>query len=83
MRIPFTRSSANRALTIALPVLAVRVGSTQSNMSTPRAITSITPSGSPMPMKYRAEPSGRNDAAVAVASNIGPRSSPTESPPIA
>ena len=35
----------------ALPVRAVRVGSTQSNMSTPRAITSIMPSGSPMPMK--------------------------------
>ena len=35
----------------ALPVRAVRVGRTQSNMSTPRAITSITPSGSPMPMK--------------------------------
>ena len=35
----------------ALPVRAVRVGSTQSNMSTPRAITSSMPSGSPMPMK--------------------------------
>jgi topoisomerase-4 subunit A len=35
----------------ALPVRAVRVGRTQSNMSTPRAITSMTPSGSPMPMK--------------------------------
>ena len=28
-----------------------RVGRTQSNMSTPRAITSSTPSGSPIPMK--------------------------------
>src|SRR5205823_11155288 len=35
----------------ALPVRAVRVGRTQSNMSTPREITSITPSGSPIPMK--------------------------------
>src|SRR6476620_124956 len=35
----------------ALPVRAVRVGSTQSNMSTPREITSSTPSGSPIPMK--------------------------------
>ena len=36
---------------IALPVRAVRVGSTQSNMSTPASITSRIPSGSPMPMK--------------------------------
>ena len=35
----------------AVAVRAVRVGSTQSNMSTPRSITSSTPSGSPMPMK--------------------------------
>ena len=32
-------------------------------MSTPRAITSITPSGSPIPMKYRGLSCGRNDAA--------------------
>src|SRR4051794_27215188 len=35
----------------ALPVRAVRVGSTQSNMSTPLEITSMTPPGSPIPMK--------------------------------
>src|SRR5919197_4165715 len=35
----------------ALPVRAVRVGRTQSNMSIPRSITSSTPSGSPMPKK--------------------------------
>ena len=35
----------------AEPVRAVRVGRTQSNMSTPRSITSRMPSGSPMPMK--------------------------------
>src|SRR5438105_116483 len=35
----------------ALPVRAVRVGRTQSNMSIPRSTTSSTPSGSPMPMK--------------------------------
>src|SRR6266508_1000742 len=35
----------------AEPVRAVRVGSTQSNMSTPAAITRRIPSGSPIPMK--------------------------------
>src|SRR5690242_3225383 len=35
----------------AVPVRPRRVGSTQSNMSTPRSITSRMPSGSPMPMK--------------------------------
>ena len=35
----------------AVPILAVRVGRTQSKMSTPRAMTSTSPSGSPMPMK--------------------------------
>src|ERR671924_297900 len=35
----------------ALPVRAVRVGRTQSNMSIPRSTTSRTPSASPMPMK--------------------------------
>src|SRR5919205_684234 len=35
----------------ALPVRAVRVGRTQSNMSIPRSTTSRMPSGSPMPMK--------------------------------
>ena len=37
--------------TSADPVRPRRVGSTQSNMSTPAAIASITPSGSPIPMK--------------------------------
>src|SRR5262249_20171825 len=35
----------------ALPVRAVRVGRTQSNMSTPASITSRIPPGSPIPMK--------------------------------
>ena len=35
----------------AVPVRPIRVGRTQSNMSTPRSITSRIPSGSPMPMK--------------------------------
>ena len=35
----------------AEPVRAFRVGSTQSNMSIPRSITSRMPTGSPMPMK--------------------------------
>ena len=35
----------------AVPLRAVRVGSTQSNMSMPASITSRIPSGSPMPMK--------------------------------
>src|SRR6266550_736296 len=71
------------SLVRALPVRAVRVGRTQSNMSTPRVTTSITPSGSPIPMKYRGLSGGRNDAASEAASNIGPRASPTLRPPIA
>src|SRR3954468_13179661 len=67
----------------ALPVRAVRVGRTQSNMSMPRAITSSTPSGSPIPMKERGFSSGRSAAAAVVASNIGSRCSPTLRPPIA
>jgi hypothetical protein len=52
-------SSANRALrrlslpvaVSAEPVRAVRVGSTQSNMSIPAPITRRIPSASPIPMK--------------------------------
>src|SRR5919202_247206 len=47
----------------ALPVRAVRVGRTQSNMSIPCSTTSSTPSGSPIPMKYRGRSSGRSGAA--------------------
>src|SRR5919198_1627450 len=65
----------------ALPVRAVRVGRTQSNMSIPRSITSSTPSGSPIPMKYRGRSAGRSGAAHAVVSSISSRSSPIASPP--
>src|SRR5947208_8112606 len=71
------------SLVRALPVRAVRVGRTQSNMSTPRATTSSTPSGSPIPMKYRGRSAGRSGVAHAVVSNISSRSSPTLSPPSA
>src|SRR5919201_2717758 len=67
----------------ALPVRAVRVGRTQSKMSIPRSITSSTPSGSPIPMKYRGRSSGSSAAAQAVVSNISGRSSPIASPPSA
>ena len=54
----------------ALPVRAVRVGSTQSNMSTPASITSRIPSGSPIPMKYRGLPAGSSGASQSVVSNV-------------
>src|SRR4029079_5341863 len=62
------RRLSRPSLVRALPVRAVRVGSTQSNMSTPRAITSSTPSGSPIPMKKRGFSSARSAASSVVAS---------------
>src|SRR4029079_9564858 len=71
------------SLVRALPVRAVRVGRTQSNMSTPRAITSSTPSGSPIPMKYRGCVVGRAGAAHSTQSSISRLDSPTARPPSA
>ena len=53
MRYEALRRFSRPSQVSADPVRAVRVGRTQSNMSTPRATTSRMPCGSPMPMKYR------------------------------
>ncbi len=68
----------------ALPVRAVRVGRTQSNMSTPASITSRIPSGVADPHEVaRLVGAACSAAAQSVVSNIAPRSSPIARPPIA
>src|SRR5207253_202214 len=67
----------------AVPLRARRVGTTQSNMSTPSAIAASISASVPSPMKYRGTSPGISDTLAAVISSITSTGSPSDSPPMA
>ena len=66
-----------------MPFLALRVGITQSNISTPRAMHSRIFSGVPTPIRYRGFSIGRILQTKSVISYMSSTGSPTDNPPIA
>jgi len=66
-----------------VPRRAFRVGSTQSNMSTPRATASIRSTGCPTPIRYRGLDFGNSAQSRSTISSPSVRPSPTHSPPSA
>ena len=65
------------------PLRALRVGSTQSNRSMPRATDSTRSSGMPTPIRYRGRSAGSSAAVISATSYMTGVGSPTLSPPIA
>src|SRR3569833_4713739 len=61
----------------------LRVGTTQSNISTPRAIHSRIFQGVPTPIRYRGLYAGRSVQQASVISYKCPSGSPTHNPPMA
>src|SRR5690606_40891759 len=66
-----------------MPFLALRVGITQSNISTPKAMFSKILIGVPTPIKYRGLSSGKIPHTTSVIAYISSAGSPTERPPMA